>query len=119
MARDYEIAGFGWHQGWQDGCAQPMANEYETNMVNFIKDIRKDLGVPNLPFVIGGSGFGGWEQKVARRLKISAAQQAAAAARGIQGQRAATSRPARFSGPGRSHPTASATTGTAMPRPTT
>ena len=74
----YEIVGFGWHQGWQDGCAQPMADEYETNMVNFIKDVRRDLGVPNLPFVIGGSGFGGWEQKVVRRLQISTAQKAAA-----------------------------------------
>ena len=77
--KGYEIAGFGWHQGWQDGCAQAMADEYEFNMVNFIKDVRKDLGVPNLPFVIGGSGFGGWDQKVARRLQISLAQQAAAA----------------------------------------
>ena len=76
--KGYEIAGFGWHQGWQDGCAQNMADEYEKNMVNFIKDIRKDLGLPNLPFVIGGSGFGGWEQKVARRVKISEAQKAAA-----------------------------------------
>jgi alpha-galactosidase len=76
--KGFEIAGFGWHQGWQDGCAQPMADEYEKNMVNFIKDARKDLGVPNLPFVIGGSGFGGWDQKVTRRLQISAAQQAAA-----------------------------------------
>jgi len=47
-------------------------------MVNFINDVRKDLGVPNLPFVIGGSGFGGWNQRVTRRLQISAAQQAAA-----------------------------------------
>jgi alpha-galactosidase len=76
--KGYEIAGFGWHQGWQDGCAQPMADEYEKNMVNFIKDLRKDLGLPNLPFVIGGSGFGGWDQKVTRRLQISAAQKAAA-----------------------------------------
>ncbi len=76
--KGFEIAGFGWHQGWQDGCVQAMADEYEVNMINFIKDVRKDLGVANLPFVIGGSGFGGWDQKVARRLQISAAQQAAA-----------------------------------------
>ena len=81
----YEITGFGWHQGWQDGCAQNMADEYEKNMVNFIKDIRKALGVPNLPFVIGGSGFGGWGQKVARRLQISSAQQAAAAREEFKG----------------------------------
>ena len=74
-----EITGFCWHQGWQDGCSDAMADEYETNLVHFIKDVRKDLGVPTLPFVIGGSGFGGWGQKVPRRLKISAAQLAAAA----------------------------------------
>jgi alpha-galactosidase len=73
-----EIAGFCWHQGWQDGCGADMANEYETNMVNFIKDVRKDLGVPNMPFVIGGSGFGGWGQTNDRRLKIMQAQEAAA-----------------------------------------
>ncbi len=77
--KGYEIVGFGWHQGWNDGCEETAAMEYESNMVNFIKDIRKDLGLPKLPFVIGGSGFGGWEQKNARRLKITQAQQAAAA----------------------------------------
>ena len=61
--RKCEIAGFGWHQGWNDGCSMADTLAYETNMVNFIKDVRKDLGVPNLPFVIGGSGFGGWEQR--------------------------------------------------------
>ncbi|MCY3019435.1 MAG: sialate O-acetylesterase [Planctomycetota bacterium] len=76
--KGYEIVGFGWHQGWQDGCAQNMAEEYEKNMANFIRDVRKDLGVPKLPFVIGGSGFGGWEQTNGRRLKIMAAQSAVA-----------------------------------------
>ena len=76
--KGYEIVGFGWHQGWQDGCNMNDTQEYEKNMVNFIKDVRRDLGVPNLPFVIGGSGFAGWEQKVDRRLMIMAAQQAAA-----------------------------------------
>ena len=76
--KGYELAGFGWHQGWNDGCAKATAEEYEKNMVNFIRDIRKDLGIPNLPFVIGSSGFGGWEQKNVRRLKISSAQKAAA-----------------------------------------
>jgi len=76
--RKVEIAGFGWHQGWNDGCSAKDTAEYEKNMVNFIKDVRKDLGVPNLPFVIGGSGFGGWKQSVDRRLGIMAAQKAAA-----------------------------------------
>ena len=73
-----EIVGFGWHQGWQDGCGAGMADEYEKNMANFIRDVRKDLGVPKMPFVIGGSGFAGWEQKIPRRLKIMEAQAAVA-----------------------------------------
>ncbi len=76
--RGYAIVGFGWHQGWNDGCSAKDVAEYETNMVNFIKDVRKDLGVPKLPFVIGGSGFGGWGQKIGRRLGIMKAQEAAA-----------------------------------------
>ena len=76
--RGVEIAGFGWHQGWNDGCSAKDTAEYETNMVNFIKDVRKDLGAANMPFVIGGSGFGGWGQTVDRRLGIMKAQKAAA-----------------------------------------
>jgi len=55
----YEIAGFLWHQGWNDGCNKAFAAAYEKNMVNFIADIRKDLGNPDLPFVIATSGMGG------------------------------------------------------------
>jgi hypothetical protein len=76
--RGYEIVGFGWHQGWNDGCSAADVAEYEKNMVNFIQDVRKDLGLPKLPFVIAGSGFGGWGQTIDRRLGIMAAQEAAA-----------------------------------------
>ena len=74
----YEIAGFAWHQGWNDGCSMPACLEYEENLANLIRDVRKDLGVENLPFVIADSGFGGKNQKVDRRLKIRAAQAAPA-----------------------------------------
>ena len=77
--KGYELVGFGWHQGWNDGCSGPDVAEYETNMVNFINDVRKDFDAPNLPFVIGGSGFGGWGQTVPRRLGVMNAQEAAAA----------------------------------------
>jgi hypothetical protein len=73
-----EIAGFGWHQGWNDGCSANMVAEYERNMANFIRDVRKDLGVKDLPFVIADSGFGGRNQKVDRRLGIRKAQAAVA-----------------------------------------
>jgi len=54
------LAGFGWHQGWNDGCSVDMVNEYEKNMCNFINDVRKDLGVKDLPFVIANSGQQGF-----------------------------------------------------------
>ena len=56
----YEIAGFGWHQGWNDRIDPAAVDAYEKNMENFIKDIRKDLGSPELPFVIANTGMGGW-----------------------------------------------------------
>jgi hypothetical protein len=76
--RKYILSGFGWHQGWNDGCNQEQTSEYESNLVNFIKDVRKDLNAPDLPFVIANSGFAGWDQKVDRRLEIMKAQAAAA-----------------------------------------
>lgn len=57
--RKPEIAGFFWHQGWNDGCDKAFTLEYESNMTHFIKDMRKDLGDENLPFVIATSGMGG------------------------------------------------------------
>lgn len=54
-----EIAGFGWHQGWNDQYGEGNAEKYETNMAAFIRDIRSaehGVGVPNLPFVIATSG---------------------------------------------------------------
>ena len=50
----YELAGFVWYHGWNDGCEPRTAvPEYEQNLVNFIRDVRKDLHAPRLPFVIG------------------------------------------------------------------
>ena len=71
---DLELAGFGWHQGWNDGCSMQDTKEYKENLKNFINDIRKDLKVDSLPFVIAGSGFGGWNQSIDRRLMIIEAQ---------------------------------------------
>jgi hypothetical protein len=56
----YEIVGFGWHQGWNDGGSDSMANEYAKNMVNFIKDVRVSLQAPQMAFVIANSGFNGF-----------------------------------------------------------
>ncbi|MHC4741767.1 MAG: sialate O-acetylesterase, partial [Planctomycetota bacterium] len=63
-AKGYEIAGFIWFQGWNDGVGRGNP-DYVEQMAHFIRDIRKDLKTPNLPFVIGelgtdGPEAGGW-----------------------------------------------------------
>ena len=75
----YEIAGFVWFQGWND-----MINSERTqpstpkNMANFIRDVRKDLDAPKLPFVIGQLGVGGTEGKPNRKRQAFKDAQAAA-----------------------------------------
>ncbi len=70
----YELIGFGWHQGWNDRVNQAFNDEYEKNMANFIRDIRKDLGVKKLPFVIAETGMSGKEEKHPRALSLMKAQ---------------------------------------------
>ena len=76
VGRKYEIAGFGWHQGWNDGCDAKMAAEYEVNMADFIQDVRKEFN-PGMAFVIANSGFGGNNQN-GSRLQVRQAQDAMA-----------------------------------------
>lgn len=59
VAGGYEIAGFIWHQGWNDRVTPAYSTDYQVNMANFIGDIRADLGVPGLPFVIATTGMDG------------------------------------------------------------
>jgi hypothetical protein len=74
----YEIVGFGWHQGWNDRISDKFNAEYEANMAHFINDIRKDLGVPKLPFVIAETGMNGPDEKHPRALSLMKAQAAVA-----------------------------------------
>jgi alpha-galactosidase len=77
--RGHELAGFGWHQGWNDRVNQAFNDEYEKNLANFIRDIRKDLGVKDLPFVIAETGMSGPQEKHPRALSLMKAQAAVAA----------------------------------------
>ena len=64
----YELAGFVWFQGWNDmvdsgvypNRYQPGGyDDYSKVLTHFIRDVRKDLKAPELPFVIGVMGAGG------------------------------------------------------------
>ena len=63
-----ELAGFVWFQGWNDmvdAGTYPKRDSpggydaYSDLMTHFIRDVRKDLNSPKLPFVIGVLGVGG------------------------------------------------------------
>ena len=69
-AAGYEIAGFVWFQGFNDlvdGGTYPNGpdgktrdySKYSKWMADFIRDTRKDLGTPKMPFVIGVLGVDG------------------------------------------------------------
>lgn len=64
----YEIAGFAWWQGHKDQGTpgrvkkkynMDWAQDYEKNLVNLIKDLRKEFKAPKAPFAIATIAFGG------------------------------------------------------------
>jgi alpha-galactosidase len=70
--RKLELAGFVWFQGWNDQYGGE--DEYASNMERFIHDVRKDLGAPRLPFVIGVMGQNGSTSARGAMLTIQKAQ---------------------------------------------
>ena len=48
----YEIAGLVWLQGWNEYFNAGFRAEYRDNMVDFVEDVRRDLGVADLPVII-------------------------------------------------------------------
>jgi hypothetical protein len=76
--KGYELAGFVWYQGWNDGVDPKKAiPEYEENLVNLIKDVRKDLKAQDLPVVIGEL-TGPWVDAPGQWAALRKAQAAAA-----------------------------------------
>ena len=69
-AAGYEISGFVWLQGFNDlvdGNTYPTGADRKTRdytkysewLADFIRDVRRDVGAPRMPFVIGVLGVGG------------------------------------------------------------
>jgi hypothetical protein len=72
----YELAGFVWLQGFNDlvdGQTYPNGDydEYSRLLAHFIRDVRKDLAAPKMPFVIGVLGVDG-EKNVNFRKAMAA-----------------------------------------------
>jgi hypothetical protein len=83
--KGYEIAGLGWHQGWNDRVNQAFNDAYEENLANFIRDVRKELGIKKLPIVVAETGMSGREEKHPRALSLMRAQAAVAKREEFQG----------------------------------
>lgn len=69
-----ELAGFIWFQGWNDMINSEYTAQYTTNLVHFIRDVRKDLKSPELPFVIAQMGVDG--ANASKNVQIFKAAQA-------------------------------------------
>jgi len=78
-AAGYEIAGFVWFQGFNDQFDSAFHGNYKTNMIAFVKDVRNEYQVPNIPFVIGVLETGATKEAVDEN-PVSLVQRAAAAA---------------------------------------
>jgi Carbohydrate esterase, sialic acid-specific acetylesterase len=77
----FEMAGFVWLQGFNDlvdgttypGPDQPgKFDEYSRLMAHFIRDVRKDLAAPKMPFMIGVLGVGGEKDNLHFRNAMAA-----------------------------------------------
>ena len=76
--RKVELRGFVWFQGWNDMINDAYTSEYTENMAHFIRDVRRDLEAPELPFVIGQFGVGGENNTNKKHVAFKQAQAAAA-----------------------------------------
>jgi hypothetical protein len=94
--RGYEIAGFVWLQGFNDmvsrdvypdppqGSSSNRFAKYSEDLADFIRDVRRDLDAPRMPFVIGVMGVGG-EMVDERNLEFRQAMAAPAVDPEFQG----------------------------------
>ena len=69
-----ELSGLIWFQGWNDRINQGFNDAYADNLAHLIRDLRRDLGVPGLPVVIGETGQGGFAETHPRALSLMQAQ---------------------------------------------
>ena len=59
QGQGFQIAGFVWFQGWADMAYTSYNHAYAEQLAHFVRDVRRDLKAPNLPFVIGQMGVHG------------------------------------------------------------
>jgi alpha-galactosidase len=76
---EYQLCGFVWWQGFNDVLDEKKTSEYERNLRALLTDVRKDLGVPELPLVVAELGMLGLTPREKSHSVFREAQQAACA----------------------------------------
>jgi len=66
----YEIAGLVWFQGYNDMFDVQGRRDYGPNLVQLIKDLRKDLKAPNMKVVVGVMGVNGVNNEVGKQKEV-------------------------------------------------
>ena len=93
QGQGYELAGLVWFQGWNDFCQWPefpgIISGYPRHLSTMIHDLRQDLNVPEMPFVIGELGIGG--EEMVEKAKGENNHEARAIVHFRQGQRTVAS----------------------------
>ena len=82
--REPHLAGFVWFQGWNDQY-EGAETEYAANLEHLIRDVRRDLEAPDLPFVIGVMGQNMSEPAAGPMQVIQQAQLAMPRVAGFEG----------------------------------
>jgi Carbohydrate esterase, sialic acid-specific acetylesterase len=89
----YELSGFVWFQGFNDVINRTTYHDgyglYSKLLADLIRDVRKDLSAPKMPFVIGVMGIGGLNTTDGSQLSFRKAMAAPAMLPEFQGNVAA------------------------------
>ncbi len=68
--RDCEIAGFVWFQGWNEQYNETFIANYDRNLQNLIRDVRKEFKTPKMPFIVGEFGCDGPTGRYVSKAKL-------------------------------------------------
>jgi len=69
--KKYQIAGFVWFQGWNEQYNETYIANYDKNLQNLIRDVRKEFKTPKMPFIVGEFGCDGPKGRYVNAKKLA------------------------------------------------
>jgi alpha-galactosidase len=68
--KSFQIADFVWFQGWNEQYNDTYIANYDKNLQNLIRDVRKEFKVPKMPFIVGEFGCDGPKGRYVSQKKL-------------------------------------------------